>query len=143
MLYFYLSLILGIVSIQALWDAEQIRNGTAINHRKESLIFGGIYILCAIWLYFEQNCTLIPWLTNCAISSLVIRIGWFDFLLNALRNKSIWYISPNADGEHTGTAESWYDDLLTKIRINPNVIRMTFFLLSILWVIFNEKILPC
>jgi hypothetical protein len=71
-----------------------------------------------------------------------MRIGWFDFLLNLIRGKSIWYVSPNADGNHTGTAESWWDDLLARLNVNPNFIRGSFFILSFLWIIFNQKMFP-
>ena len=75
----------------------------------------------------------IKWLFFCGITVAVLRVGFYDFCLNLFRGKSIWYISPNADGNYTGTKESLYDDLLHRFGINANTIRVSGVIASIVW----------
>ncbi len=116
-------------------DTIQIQKNRRINHIFEASVYTA---LCLFFAYLLTTEYTIKWGLFCAITCLLIRAGWFDFTLNLMRGKSLWYVSPNANGNYSGNKESLYDDLLSKIKhiIHPNDIRISSFLLSLMWLIF-------
>jgi hypothetical protein len=128
-LYFFLILLL--VLINSLIDAVSIKKGRRINHVKESAIFGFFSIVFAIALPYKIAFN--NWVLFCSLTTIFIRIGVYDFSLNIFRGKNMFYISPNANGVYTGKNESFYDDMLHKLKISPNIIRVIFLCISISW----------
>jgi len=132
---FYFVIILLLVIISASIDAMNILDGKSIDHKKESFEFGIYCIIISLSFYHfgSVKINFILWILYCIFTTLIVRTGWFDFLLNVFRGKSPFYISKNADGNYTGTKESKYDDFLHKIKINANYVRVISFVLSIIW----------
>jgi len=137
--YYYYFLMLLLIVIHAKVDTDEIKRGKPINHNLEFLIFLIITLLSMFILYTKDAMPFIKWCIYCGITAPLLRAGFYDFTLNLLRGKSMWYISPNADGNYTGTKESWYDDILGKLKINANHIRMAALILSIVWLFIHTK----
>lgn len=131
-------IVLTITIIHAKVDTILIQKFGKINHNLEASIYTA---LCLFFAYLLTKEYTIKWGLFCAITCLLIRAGWFDFTLNLMRGKSLWYVSSNADGNYSGNKESFYDDLLAKIKnlIHPNDIRISSFFLSLMWLIFLIK----
>jgi len=129
MLTFYLISILCTLA-HAFVDYLLIKKNKAINHTLESLIYSSV-VFFFVWFLKQPNFW--HWFLYCAITVTIIRAGWFDFALNAMRGKSLWYVSPIVDGTYKGNKESWYDEMLYKLNIHPSDVRISCFVLSIIW----------
>ena len=127
----YFVTILLFTFLSANIDAKAIKKGHNINHWVHSSIYA---ILCALfgWAMLLHQ-PIVLWGTYCFFTCILIRGGWYDFALNHYRGLDWWYVSRNADGTYTSANESLWDDLFAKIKLNPNDIRIIFFILSILW----------
>jgi len=134
---FYFVCIFLLVLLHASVDAWTILEGKPIYHKKEAVEFSAYCIIISLlfYCYHTVDISFMRWLLHCIITITVIRVGWFDFLLNGFRGLNVFYISKNADGNYTGTKESRWDDFVGKY---ANVIRICSLLLSIVWfVIFK------
>jgi len=129
MLTFYLISIICTLA-HAFVDYFRIKNDKSINHKIESLAYSCV-VFFFVWILRQPN--FLHWFLYCAITVTLIRAGWFDFSLNTLRGKSLWYVSPIVDGTYKGNKESWYDEMLYKLNIHPIDIRIICFVLSIVW----------
>jgi hypothetical protein len=127
-------LVIAIIVVHAGIDAYLIKKNKPIYHIVEQLIFSlfWIGIVEFYWLnstkYIIENCLFV----------LGARIALFDFALNIFRDKTLFYISPNANGKYTGTNESWWDDILQS---KANYIRIICFvglLIYTLWLSFFQ-----
>jgi len=132
---FYFVCIFLLVLLHATIDAKNILDGKSIDHKKESIWFSIFCAVVSISFYFfhDVNMSFILWFKHCVLTILIIRSGWFDFLLNIFRGLNIFYISKNADGNYTGTKESRWDDFIGKY---SNLFRIFNLVLSIVWFIY-------
>jgi len=141
-LYYYYFIALFLVVVHAYIDADEIKRYKTINHKVEFLFFS--FTICLSILLFYQSwysLSFLEWAMYCGITTLFLRVGFYDFSLNLFRGKNLWYVSKNADGNYSGTKESLYDDLLHKFSLNPNVIRLVGVIISILWLLFIKKLM--
>lgn len=138
--YYYYFIMLFLVVIHAKTDADEIKKGETINHKIEFLVFLILSLLSMFILYTSDAMPFFKWCIYCGITAALLRAGFYDFSLNLLRGKSMWYISANADGNYTGTKESWYDDMLRKLKLNANHIRMAATIVSVVWLLIHTKI---
>ena len=133
MIYFYCLTIFLLVLAAAQNDSSDISKNIPINHIRTSIkyAFRCIEISLAFYLLssLQGEVNLAIWLIKTALMSIIIRAAFFDFALNLFRKLPIGYISKNANGVYTGAKESKYDDLLYKIGVNANVVRITFIVL--------------
>lgn len=139
-LYYYYLISIFLVVLHAYIDADEIKRYKTINHKVEFFFFSFVVLLSIIMFYQSwYPLSFLQWTIFCGITTLFLRIGFYDFSLNLFRGKSIWYVSPNADGNYTGTKESLYDDLLHRFGLKPNVVRLGGVIISILWLLFIKK----
>lgn len=129
----YFSLIAFLVLTNSFIDAYSIKKGRRVNHIIESAIFGFFSIIFAIVLPYKVAFT--NWALFCSLTTIFIRIGFYDISVNIFRGKNMFYVSPNANGVYTGKGESLYDDIVAKFKINPNIIRIIFLCISIVWLL--------
>jgi len=132
---FYFVCIFLLVLLHAAFNARTILEGKPIDHKKEFVEFSIYCIIISLLFYFYHaiNMPFIKWVDHCVFTVLVIRVGWFDFLLNIFRGLNVFYISKNADGNYTGTKESRWDDFIGKY---ANVSRIVNLVFSIIWFIY-------
>jgi hypothetical protein len=123
----------------SLSQVSKFEDGEKINH---VIAFAEFFLVCclaSVIAYDVERIRFSYWVCYCLVSIILVRGGFYDFILNSMRGKGIWYVSPKADGVYTGNKESWYDDILAKFNINQNVVRLTLAALSLIWLLlFNE-----
>jgi hypothetical protein len=141
-LYYYYFIALFLVVLHAFIDADEIKRYKTINHKVEFFFFS--FTICFSILIFYKSSyalTFIEWCLYCGVTTLFLRVGFYDFSLNLFRGKSIGYISKNADGNYQGEKESLYDDLLHRFGINANFVRLGGIIISIIWLLFIKKLM--
>jgi hypothetical protein len=128
--------------LHAYIDADEIKRYKTINHKVEFFFFS-FTIAFSILMFYQSwyLLTFLEWAIYCVVTTLFLRVGFYDFSLNLFRGKNLWYVSKNADGNYSGTKESLYDDLLHKFCLNPNAIRLGGVIISILWLLFIKKLM--
>jgi len=135
MTYIFFAIVLLLCVINAFVDSLLIKRNIVINHIVDSAIFT---IFCVFFAIITREIT-IAWIVYTVITTLLVRAGWFSFLLNIFRGKSIWYVSPNAELVYTGEYTSWWDDVLSYFK-NPNEIRFGGFIFSLIWLFIHHFI---
>jgi hypothetical protein len=141
-LYYYYFIALFLVVLHAFIDADEIKRYKTINHKVEFFFFS--FTICLSIILFYQSwysLTFVEWGLYCGVTTLFLRVGFYDFSLNLFRGKNIGYISQNADGNYQGTKESLYDDLLHKFGINANFVRISGIVISIIWLLLIKKLM--
>ena len=119
-------------------DAKTIEKKKSINHNKEFTIVASLTAIAASVIYFTIDVNWLVWIVYCVSVSVSVRMGFYDFMLNELRGLPLDYVSVNADGNYTGKKESWYDDFLTKVKINPNIVRLISMFISFAIFVFVQ-----
>jgi hypothetical protein len=140
MQYAFFAITLLIMLFFALSQTSKFEDGEKINH---VIAFAEFFLVCclaSIIAYDIERISFLNWCYYCTVSMFLVRGGFYDFILNLVRGKGIGYVSPKADGDYTSNEESWYDDLLSKLKLKPNFVRVTFAALSISWLLLFNKI---
>lgn len=126
------AIVLAITLLHAYIDSYLIKKNKYINHTVEAILYSAV---CSMFIYILRSGDTGKWWLFSAITVTIIRTGWFDFALNLMRGKELNYVSPNADGNFS-SSQSFYDDLMVKLHIHVEDVRISGFFLSLCWGVY-------
>jgi hypothetical protein len=93
-LYYYYFIALFLVVLHAYIDADEIKRNKTINHKVEFFFFSFVVLLSIIMFYQSwYPLSFLQWTIFCGITTLFLRVGFYDFSLNLFRGKKIDYTS--------------------------------------------------